>query len=121
MPHVAWDGMVLGKTGSTIRGLTEMVGGKEKGTTAVSISYKGDVPGATRPWHVHTGSCKKGGAVFGSATAYAALTVNAAGAAEGKGTLRVALPDSGEFYVNVHESPTKMGAVIACGDLLLEE
>jgi len=121
MPHVAWDGMVLGKAGSKIRGLTEMVGGKVKGTTAVSVNYKGDVPGATRAWHVHIGSCKKGGAIFGGATAYTRLTVNAAGAAEGKATLPVTLPDSGDFYVNVHESPTKMGTIIACGDLLLED
>ena len=121
MRHVAWDGMVLGKEGSELRGLAEMVGGKTKGTTAVSVSYKGDTPGARRPWHVHIGSCKKGGAVLGGATSYAPLTASATGTAESKATLRLALPDSGEFYVNIHESPTTMGKVIACGDLLLED
>lgn len=121
MRHVAWDGMVLGTGGSAIRGLTDMVGGKVKGTTAISVNYKGDTPGATRPWHVHLGSCKKGGPIFGTAGAYAPLTVSAAGAAAGKATLRIALPDEGEYYVNIHESPTKMGTIIACGDLLLED
>ncbi len=119
--HVAWDGMVLGKGGSKIRGLTEMVGGKVKGTTAVSVSYKGDVPGATRPWHVHIGTCKKTGAILGGARAYTPLTVQPSGAAEGKSTLRLALPDSGEYYVSIHESLATMGTVIACGDLLLED
>jgi Cu-Zn family superoxide dismutase len=119
--HVAWDGMVLGKGASKIRGLTEMVGGTVKGTTAVSVSIKGDVPGATRPWHVHIGSCKKAGAILGGANAYTPLTVQPSGAAESKSTLRLALPDSGEFYVSVHESVAKMGTVIACGDLLLED
>ncbi len=119
--HVAWDGMVMGKDGSKIRGLIEMAGGKVSGTTAVSINYKGDTPGAVRPWHVHIGSCKQGGRVLGNAAAYPVLTVKADGSAEAKGTLQLALPDSGNFYVNVHESAAKMGTVVACGDLLLED
>ena len=43
------------------------------------------------------------------------------GAAEGEATLRLALPDSGSFYVNVHESASAMAKIVACGDLLLEE
>jgi hypothetical protein len=35
--------------------------------------------------------------------------------------LRLALPDSGSFYVNVHESASAMAKIVACGDLLLEE
>ena len=119
--HDAWDGIVMGKGGSKIRGVISMIGGKTAGTTDAEVKYTGDVAGVTRPWHVHIGSCAKGGAVFGSATAYKLLRVNAKGAAEGKATLRVALPDSGSYYVNVHESATNMSKIVACGDLLLEE
>ncbi|WP_373069811.1 hypothetical protein [Gemmatimonas sp.] len=67
------------------------------------------------------GSCAKGGAVLGAASAYTPLRVDAKGMAEGKATLRVALPDSGSFYVNIHASATNMKKIVACGDLLLEE
>jgi hypothetical protein len=35
--------------------------------------------------------------------------------------LRLALPDSGNYYVNIHESAAAMSKIVACGDLLLEE
>ena len=120
-PHVAWDGMVLGVGGSKIRGEVEMVAGKTPGTTAVEVSVARDAAGAVRPWHVHVGSCAKGGPVLGAAAAYPALRVNGKGAAEGEATLRLALPDSGSYYVNVHESAATMSKIVACGDLLLEE
>ena len=120
-PHVAWDGMVLGVGGSKIRGEGEMVAGKTPGTTAVEVSVARDAAGAVRPWHVHVGSCAKGGPILGSASAYPALRVNGKGAAEGEATLRLALPDSGSYYVNVHESAVAMSKIVACGDLLLEE
>ena len=119
--HVAWDGMVLGVGGSKIRGEVEMLAGKTPRTTAVEVTYARDVAGAVRPWHVHVGSCAKGGPVLGSSSAYPALRVDGKGAAEGKATLRLALPDSGSYYVNIHESAAAMSKVVACGDLLLEE
>lgn len=119
--HVAWDGMVLGVGGTKIRGEVEMVAGKVAGTTAVEVSYARDAAGAVRPWHIHVGSCAKGGPVLGAATAYPALRVDAKGVAEGKATLRLALPDSGSYYVNIHESAASMSKIVACGDLLLEE
>jgi|JI10StandDraft_1071094.scaffolds.fasta_scaffold01129_28 Cu-Zn family superoxide dismutase len=119
--HIAWDGMVRGTGLSKIKGLVGMVGGTVAGTTAVDIKFSGDIAGSRRPWHIHRGSCAKGGPIFGDAGAYTLLQVNAAGTTEGRATLRVSLPDSGYFYVNVHESVAKMGTVVACGDLLLEE
>lgn len=119
--HVAWDGMVMGKNGSKIRGVIAMEAGKTVGTTSAVVKYAGDIAGAVRPWHVHVGSCAKGGAVLGAATAYTPLIVNTKGAAEGNSVLRLALPDSGEYYVNIHESAANMGKIVACGDLLLAE
>ncbi|WP_411280260.1 hypothetical protein [Gemmatimonas sp.] len=119
--HIAWDGVVQGLGGSKIRGEIEMVAGKATGTTAVEVTYARDAAGAVRPWHVHVGSCAKGGPVLGAASAYRALRVDGKGAAKSKATLRLVLPDSGSFYVNVHESAAAMSKIVACGDLLLEE
>ena len=119
--HGAWDGVLAGKGGSKIKGEIGMVGGKVAGTTDVDVKLTGDIAGSARPWHVHVGSCAKGGPVYGDAKAYGLLRVSAKGTADGKATLRVALPDSGYFYVNIHESATNMSQIVACGDLLLEE
>ena len=98
-----------------------MVGGKVAGTTEVDVKLTGDVAGSTRPWHVHVGSCQKAGPIYGDAKAYAVLRISAKGAADGKATLRFSLPDSGYYYVNIHESVANMGKIVACGDLLLED
>ena len=119
--HIAWDGMVMGKGTSKIRGLIEMVGGKVAGTTSVEVSYTGDASNVTRSWHVHRGSCAKAGRMLGVVTAYPLLRVNATGAVKAKATLRVALPDTGSFHLDIHESSGATGTVVACGELLLEE
>ncbi len=119
--HVAWDGLVVGRGGSRIRAEVSMEGGKTPGTTTVQMSLKGDVPGVARPWHVHVGSCSKAGGVFGTAAAFPPITASAAGTGESQATLRISLPESGSYYVNIHESAAKMSSVIACGDLFLEE
>ena len=119
--HPEWDGMVAGKGASKIRGTVNMVGGSVSGTTDVSVNYAGDVAGAARPWHIHVGTCAKSGAVLGDAKAYGVLRASAKGAAEGNATLRIALPDTGEYHVNIHQSVAKMGTIVACGALLLAQ
>ncbi len=119
--HVAWDGLAVGKGGSKIRAAVSMEDGETPGTTAVQMSLKGDVAGALHPWHVHVGSCAKAGPVFGSAVSYRAIQASAAGTGESNATLRVLLPESGSYYVNIHESAAKMKSIVACGDLFLEE
>lgn len=120
LPHLAWDGMVMGKNGSKIRGDVAMEGGKSPRTAIVSIGLTGDKPAAVRTWHIHRGSCDKPGVVFGAATAYKALRIKPTGEAEGMATLRVAVPDTGSYYADIHESAT-VRTIIACGDLLMEE
>lgn len=112
-----WTGMVMGNGASKIHGTATMKAGKDAGTTEVMVSYTGDTPNTTRPWHVHMGSCAKAGGVLGGAKPYTPLLGDAKGAAESKAMLPVALPDTGSYYVNIHESSTAMGTIVACGDL----
>lgn len=119
--HDAWEGMVLGSAGSKIRGDVAMSRGAAPKATIVSISYKQDVAGALRPWHVHVGSCAKPGPVLGDPSAYAALKVAPDGTTKGKATLALAWPSDGDFYVSIHESAANMRTIVACGDLLMHE
>ena len=115
--HGDWSGKVMGKSGSKIHGSASMKAGKEHNTTNVMVKISGDGASMTRPWHVHMGSCAKAGGVFGGGNAYTPIAENKKGAGESKATLAVALPDTGSYYVNIHESATAMATIVACGDL----
>ncbi len=115
--HGGWTAAIAGKDGSTIKGSATMHAGKDAATTEIMVKYAGDAPSTTRPWHVHMGSCAKAGGVWGGGKAYTPLVGDAKGAADGKATVAMALPDTGSYYVNIHESSTNMGKIVACGDL----
>ena len=115
--HGDWTGMVMGKGESKIHGTATMKEGKDANSTDVSVKLSGDAASMTRPWHIHTGSCAKAGGVFGGGKSYTAIAGDAKGNGESKATLAVALPDTGSYYVNVHESATTMATIVACGDL----
>lgn len=113
-----WMGQVAGKDGSTISGSVEMNPGSEANSTVVSLTLKGDTPSTTRPWHIHIGSCSKPGGVLGGGRSYTPVAGDASGAGTSKATLAIALPDTGSYYVNIHDSPANMAKIVACGDLM---
>lgn len=112
-----WMGAIKGMDGAATTGTAMMMAGKAVNTTEVSIDIKGETAGVTRPWHVHTGSCAKGGGVFGGGRAYTPISIDDKGNGSATATLAVALPDTGSYYVNLHESAANMGKSVACGDL----
>ena len=75
------------------------------------------VPGGDHPWHVHQGQCGDNGPIVGPATSYRSLEVNNDGKATATADLPVAIPTSGQYYINVHASANNMGTIIACGNL----
>ena len=118
--HGSWSGMVMGKDGSKIHGTASMKGGKNN-TTKIAVKLTGDTPSTTRPWHVHVGSCTKAGSPLGGGSPYSPMVGNAKGTAQAKATLAMPLPDTGSYYVNIHESSANMGKIVACGDLKAEK
>jgi hypothetical protein len=75
------------------------------------------VPGGDHPWHVHQGQCGDNGPIVGPATAYRSLEVDKDGKAEATADLPLAMPRTGQYYLNVHASANNMGTIIACGNL----
>jgi Cu-Zn family superoxide dismutase len=112
-----WSARLSGKDGRKVSGAATAVPAPDGAGTVISISLEGDTPGATRPWHVHSGSCAASGGVVGGGRAYMPLTIDAKGKATGKATIAVALPDTGAFYVNIHDAAAAMNVIVACGDL----
>ncbi|MEP7380471.1 MAG: hypothetical protein ABI910_02225 [Gemmatimonadota bacterium] len=116
--HLMWSAKIAGKDGSKITGEATMKAGADGATTDVSVMLMGDDAGVTRPWHVHVGSCAKGGGVFGGGKSYTPITIEGSGHGMSKATLMVAIPDTGSYYVNIHESAGNMGKIVACGDMM---
>jgi len=112
-----WVATLAGKDGRRVSGKAIAAPTADGTGTVVTVSLEGDTPGATRPWHVHTGTCTKSGGVLGGGRAYTPLSVDAKGQASGKATLAVPLADTTTYYVNIHDAAAAMGIIVACGDL----
>jgi superoxide dismutase, Cu-Zn family len=112
-----WTGKLAGKENEKIMGEATMKPSADGAGTEVSVMLMGDSASASRPWHVHVGSCATGGGVFGGGKSYTPITSDASGHGMSKATLAVTTPDTGSYFVNVHESAANMGKIVACGDL----
>jgi hypothetical protein len=87
------------------------------GHTLAGVSISNAAPGGTHPWHIHEGQCGGNGAIVGPPDAYPPLNVASDGTASAQANLPIPLPQSGQYYVNVHASSDNMGTIIACGNL----
>ena len=84
-----------------------------------TVMLSNATPNATHPWHIHAGTCGSDGGIVGPATSYQPLVVDASGKAEVSITLPFSTPTQGDYFVNVHKSPTELGTIIACGPLAM--
>lgn len=116
--HMDYTVTLTGKDGAGVHG--SGTAKSEDKTTEVEIKLMGDVAGSVRPWHIHSGSCAKAGGVFGGGRSYTPITIDAKGDGSSKASVPVSLPDTGTYYVNIHESAANMGKIVACGDLKMK-
>lgn len=112
-----WMGDVAGKDGNPLSGSAMMMAGSDANTTQVDLQLKGDVAGAVHPWHIHIGSCTRPGAPLGGGKPYTPVTIGANGSGTSKAILPLAMPDTGSYYINIHDSAANMAKVVGCGDL----
>jgi len=116
-----WSTQLSSRAGTTVTGsATSRSVGIEggSGTATASIDVQGATPGARHPWHVHTGTCATGGPIVGEADDYPVLDVEADGTAEATAAIEAGMSDEARYHVNVHRSPSDLGTIIACGDLV---
>ena len=114
---VHYSANLAAMNGSTVHG-TATVHSMAAGQETVNLQVSGATPGATYPWHIHSGSCADGMTpVVGSPSLYTALGTSGDGTASLTATIPVTLDPNQRYHVNVHASPTDMGTIVACGDL----
>lgn len=87
------------------------------GQTGVTIEIRGAASNAMLPWHVHEGVCGSGGAIVGDPTAYPPLAAGLDGSATADATIDVTLDPAADYHINVHESPSEMDTIVACGEV----
>ena len=86
--------------------------------TAVSVGFAEayGTTGTVRPWHVHRGRCGNDQGIVGDPNAYPPLRPGSNFAATASATLNVPLTPGGEYFVNIHRSPTELSNIVACGN-----
>ena len=95
-----------------------IVRGGAEGTT-VHIDLDGGEPGATYPWHIHSGDCGDAQPpVVGAAAAYPPIQVGDDGEGDAVATIGETLDPDGNYIVNVHQSPTQLDTIVSCGELV---
>jgi Cu/Zn superoxide dismutase len=102
--------------GNQVKGTANAVA--SLGRTAVTVEIEGATPGAQHPWHVHQGRCGSNGPVVGKASDYPVIDVDADGKVRVSAVIATQLVDDQEYFVNVHLSPTQMGTIVSCGQLV---
>jgi hypothetical protein len=112
-----WTAKLAGKDGRKLTGSAVAKPTADGAGTEVTVTLDGDTPGATRPWHIHAGSCAKSGGVVGAGRAYTPMTIDGKGHGTATAKLAVALADTTTYYVNIHDAAAAMGIIVACGDL----
>lgn len=104
------SGLRIGGTGS-------MMAADDPNHTRAVVSIFGATPGATHPWHVHAGRCGDDRGILGQPSDYAPIAIGADGRGDAVATVSSALPVLGDYFVNVHASPTEMWKIVSCGNL----
>lgn len=89
----------------------------DEGKTRITLEIRGAASNAMLPWHVHEGVCGSGGAVVGKPTGYPALATGLDGTASAEATIDQVLEPGAEYHINVHESPSDMDTITACGEM----
>jgi hypothetical protein len=112
-----WTATLAGKDGRKVTGAATVKPGAGGAGSEVTVTIDGDTPGATRPWHIHAGSCAKSGGVVGAARAYTPIAIDLKGHGTATAKLDVALSDTTTYYVNIHDAAAAMQTIVACGDL----
>ncbi|WP_411279912.1 hypothetical protein [Gemmatimonas sp.] len=116
-PITDYVATLAGQEGRKVHGTATVTPTKDGTGTEVAVTLTDDTPGATRPWHIHSGSCVKSGGVVGGGRVYTPIAINDKGQGAGKATVPVVLADTATYYVNIHDAAAAMGIVVACGDL----
>jgi hypothetical protein len=108
---------ITGATTVTLGGRGSMMRGSSSVETRAMLSLFGAAPGSTHAWHIHLGSCGSDRGIIGSPELYTPVVVGNDGRGDMTVTLPFTTPNSGEFYLDVHDSQSSASRIVACAPL----
>ena len=108
---------ITGATTVNLGGRGSMMRGNSSVETRAMLSLFGAAPGSSHAWHIHLGSCGNDRGILGSPELYTPVVVDNAGRGDVNITLPFTTPNSGEFYVDVHDSQSSASRIVACAPL----
>jgi hypothetical protein len=100
---------------STVRG-TATISTLPGDSLAIGIMIENARMGDEHPWHLHSGSCPRSGAVIADESSYPLIRVADDKAGSASALVAAVLHEGSTYSINVHRSPNDHTA-IACGDL----
>jgi hypothetical protein len=108
---------ITGAPTVTLGGRGSMMPGSTSVETHAMLSLFGAAPGSTHAWHIHLGSCGNDLGIIGSPELYTPVVVGTDGRGDMTVTLPFTTPNTGEFYVDVHDSQSSASRIVACAPL----
>lgn len=100
-----------------MRGSATMGPISDSAETRVTLTLANATPGGTHPWEVHQGQCGgTDGGMVGSSDAYEPVKVDSDGRARESADLKIAFPESGDYFVEVYAAASNRETVVACGN-----
>ena len=105
-------------TGNTGPNAEAIVRGGASATT-IHVDLDGGEPGATYPWHIHSGNCGDASPpVVGAAEAYPPIQGGSGGEGDAEATIDTTLDPDGDYILNVHLSPARLDSIVSCGEVV---
>ena len=111
------SGAITGATTVALGGRGSMMRGSSSVETRAMLSLFGAAPGSTHAWHIHLGSCGNDRGILGSPELYTPIVAGTDGRGDVNVTLPFTTPNAGEFYIDVHDSPSSASGIVACAPL----
>ena len=111
------SGAITGTTTVALGGRGSMMRGSSSVETRSMLSLFGAAPGSTHAWHIHLGSCGNDRGILGAPELYTPVVVGNDGRGDITITLPFTTPNSGEFYIDVHDSQSSASRIVACAPL----
>ena len=108
---------ITGATTVNLGGRGSMMRGNSSVETRAMLSLFGAAPGSTHAWHIHLGSCGNDRGILGSPELYTPVAAGTDGRGDITITLPFTTPNSGEFYIDVHDSQSSASRIVACAPL----
>jgi hypothetical protein len=108
---------ITGATSVSLGGRGSMMRGSSSIETRAMLSLFGAAPGSTHAWHIHLGSCGNDRGILGSPELYRPVVAGNDGRGDINVTLPFTTPNSGEFYIDVHDTQSSASRIVACAPL----